>query len=147
MEDEYSVEGAVVGSEVHVSAAASYRKEANSPSLTLADEEYVAKRLERLAEAAGGDDYDTADAIAMELLLSYDVRINNEHGTWSIGQSDAGIATEAGTGQGSGSASDSTWNELEELTVPLLKERLRERGLKVGGRKSELIERLLAGPS
>ena len=32
--------------------------------------------------------------------------------------------------------------ELSSLTVPQLKEMLRERGLKVGGRKAELIERL-----
>ncbi len=32
---------------------------------------------------------------------------------------------------------------LEELTVPVLKERLRAKGLKVGGRKAELIDRLL----
>jgi superfamily II DNA/RNA helicase len=33
-------------------------------------------------------------------------------------------------------------NELEKLTVPQLKEELRQRGLKVSGRKEELIERL-----
>ena len=32
--------------------------------------------------------------------------------------------------------------EFETMTVPELKELLRERGLKVGGKKSELIERL-----
>jgi hypothetical protein len=35
--------------------------------------------------------------------------------------------------------------ELERMTVPLLKDELRAQGLKVGGRKSELIERLM-GP-
>ena len=34
-------------------------------------------------------------------------------------------------------------SELEALTVPVLKDRLREQGLKVGGRKNELVERLL----
>jgi len=33
--------------------------------------------------------------------------------------------------------------DLEQLTVPLLKDRLRTQGLKVSGRKSELIDRLL----
>ena len=34
-------------------------------------------------------------------------------------------------------------SDLEQLTVPVLKDRLREQGLKVGGRKNELVERLL----
>ena len=33
--------------------------------------------------------------------------------------------------------------DLEGLTVPVLKDRLREQGLKVGGKKAELVERLL----
>ncbi len=36
-------------------------------------------------------------------------------------------------------------SELESLTVPLLKERLRSKGLPVSGRKMELIERLING--
>lgn len=34
-------------------------------------------------------------------------------------------------------------SELEALTVPVLKDRLRAQGLKVGGKKNELVERLL----
>ena len=34
---------------------------------------------------------------------------------------------------------------MEKLTVPVLKERLREMGLPVSGRKAELVERILAG--
>ena len=34
-------------------------------------------------------------------------------------------------------------SDLEQLTVPVLKDRLRAQGLKVGGRKNELVERLL----
>ena len=34
-------------------------------------------------------------------------------------------------------------SELEALTVPVLKDRLRAQGLKVGGKKQELVERLL----
>ena len=36
--------------------------------------------------------------------------------------------------------------EYDKLTVPELKELLRERGLKVGGNKSELIARLQDNP-
>ena len=36
-------------------------------------------------------------------------------------------------------------DELSELTVPLLKQRLRDAGLPVAGRKAELIERLVNG--
>ena len=39
----------------------------------------------------------------------------------------------------------STKSELESLTVPLLKDKLREKGLPVSGRKMELIERLIGG--
>ena len=37
-----------------------------------------------------------------------------------------------------------TRSELEALTVPVLKDRLRSLSLKVGGKKGELVERLLA---
>lgn len=37
--------------------------------------------------------------------------------------------------------------ELENLTVPMLKEKLRERGLPVSGRKSQLLERLRSASS
>ena len=36
-----------------------------------------------------------------------------------------------------------TKEELEGLTVPQLKERLKDAGLTVGGKKAELVERLL----
>ena len=42
-----------------------------------------------------------------------------------------------------GDAVEENEEVLEELTVPSLKERLRAKGLKVGGRKAELIDRLL----
>lgn len=35
-------------------------------------------------------------------------------------------------------------DDLTKLTVPILKEMLKERGLKVSGKKAELVERLLA---
>ena len=38
-------------------------------------------------------------------------------------------------------------DEYETMTVPELKELLRQRGLKVGGKKSDLIDRLLDNPS
>lgn len=36
-----------------------------------------------------------------------------------------------------------TRNELESMTMPAIKEQLKERGLKVGGKKAELVDRLL----
>lgn len=44
---------------------------------------------------------------------------------------------------GSSASTSPTVGELSKKTVPVLKEMLRERGLKVGGTKSELVERLL----
>ena len=35
-------------------------------------------------------------------------------------------------------------DDLAKLTVPILKEMLKERGLKVSGKKAELVDRLLA---
>lgn len=48
------------------------------------------------------------------------------------------------TSKGSGAAKNIDSSLLEECTVPILKEMLRERGLKVSGKKAELIERLAA---
>jgi SAP domain len=42
-----------------------------------------------------------------------------------------------------GAAPATSAADLSQKTVPILKEMLRERGLKVGGNKSELVERLL----
>ena len=42
------------------------------------------------------------------------------------------------------SSNTMTEEELTQLTVPVLKEKLREAGLKVSGKKAELVERLLA---
>mmetsp|Transcript_14189 Transcript_14189/g.33989 ORF Transcript_14189/g.33989 Transcript_14189/m.33989 type:complete len:290 (-) Transcript_14189:135-1004(-) len=41
------------------------------------------------------------------------------------------------------SASSSSMGDLQKQTVPVLKDMLRERGLKVSGKKAELIERLM----
>ncbi|EKX31063.1 hypothetical protein GUITHDRAFT_156686 [Guillardia theta CCMP2712] len=42
---------------------------------------------------------------------------------------------------------DAGAEDLEQLTVEVLKQRCREQGLKVGGRKADLIQRLQGAPS
>ena len=53
----------------------------------------------------------------------------------TTGAADAGAPTKGGETRG----------ELEGLTVAKLKERLKGMGRKVGGRKAELVERILEG--
>ena len=54
------------------------------------------------------------------------------------------VPAKSGDGSGEGSLSA---DELQGLTVPLLKGRLKARGLRVGGLKAELVARLLDAPA
>lgn len=133
----------------------SYRKAHGSRPLPPEDEEYVTKRIKRLAEADKESDYDTSHAIRTELKTCYDVHFEDVLGVWSVGgnfYTDApeidctkDSVTQSPSGEHSHveSAVDDA-EVLGKLTVPLLKEKLRDAGLPVSGRKSELIERLVA---
>ena len=177
MEDEYGEEGGTFieetsstdGSEkvpMLVPVVDSYAKASGSDTskLSAEDEAYISQRLSRRVEAWNERDFDTANAIEVELAMGFNVGIDDELGQWSVGAA-AGAAEGSGSG-GSRSTVTSTENEkasvlgddatgtgtctcteerstLESLTIPVLKEKLRERGLKVSGKKGDLIDRLL----
>ena len=181
MEDEYGEEGGTFveetstdGSEkvpMLVPVVDSYAKASGSDTskLSAEDEAYISQRLSRRVEAWNERDFDTANAIEVELAMGFNVGIDDELGQWSVGAAAGAAAAGAAEGSGSGGSTrtvTSTENEkasvlgddatgtgtctcteerstLESLTIPVLKEKLRERGLKVSGKKGDLIDRLL----
>lgn len=170
MEDEYGEEGGTFVEETStggsqktpmlVPVVDSYAKASGSASSNLSaeDEAYISQRLNRRMEAWNERDFDTANAIEVELAMGFSVDIDDELGQWSVGAAAAECS-----GSGAGSTVTSTKNKkaivlgddatrsrssterstLESLTIPVLKEKLRERGLKVSGKKGDLIDRLL----
>ena len=144
----------------------SYAKASGSDTskLSAEDEAYISQRLKRRFEAWNEQDFDTANAIEVELAMGFDVGIDDELGQWSVGAAaGAGAAEGSESGGSRSTVVTSTENEkanvgddatgtctrteerstLESLTIPILKEKLRERGLKVSGKKGDLIDRLM----
>ena len=117
-------------------------------------------------------DYEAADQIRDELWEQYGVKVDDRTKEWRVedgGESiqaptpsdiedddfdiDAAISAELGDlldgdddDEEDSAAGGETLSQddLAKLTVPILKEMLKERGLKVSGKKAELIDRLLA---
>lgn len=124
----------------------SYSKQEGTPSLD--DEDYIISRLDRMLEAEKQGDYSTGDAIRAELRIGYNIEVDDKSGTWSIESSGLVEGSEVSDND----VNDSIKMEeivpdksnLEKLTVPMLKEKLKEAGLRVGGKKAELIERLMS---
>mmetsp|Transcript_11934 Transcript_11934/g.17946 ORF Transcript_11934/g.17946 Transcript_11934/m.17946 type:complete len:768 (-) Transcript_11934:44-2347(-) len=142
-------------------------------TLSEEDEAYVVSRLARCVEAEIQErDYDTGYAIRTELKTLYGVELDDEAGTWTVvGTGDSAAASEfmvVGDNEEEGITdssieeeeedddddgdddvvggevdSEASSEDLSKLTVPELKDRLRNAGLKVGGNKADLIERLL----
>lgn len=125
-------------------------------------ERLLAERMEARWEARYAD----ADAIRDELRDRYGVSIDDRYKEWSVEGSspspppggawdeeedeakEADAEMPAGaTAEVAAGASLLGEDELMALTVPALKERCREAGLRVGGRKAELVERLLEAQS
>ena len=86
------------------------------------------------ASMAKEEDVPTPDGIVIDDAIPDGIVIDDEEGP-ANNQHD-------GTNKVSGAASVSK-SDLESMTVPILKEKLREAGLPVSGRKMELIERLI----
>ena len=170
MEDEYGEEGGTFVEETTdgsqkipmlVPVADSYSKTSGPDSVSAEDEAYISQRLNRRVEAWNERDFDTSNAIEVELSLAFNVVIDDELGQWSVVGADAGAADGSGSGDGTCKSTvaastddertpargdDETGTErstLESLTIPVLKEKLRERGLRVSGKKGDLIDRLL----
>lgn len=127
--------------------AKSYKKAHNSLEVDKDEEEYIVQRITERIEATTDRDFDTASAIQTELLLCYNVTLRDELGLWSKGDDFSVVPSKENVDLMDSALSFSDIDDeksLKELTVPVLKEKLRERGLKVSGRKAELIERLLS---
>ena len=128
---------------------------------------YIESQINERAVAKLNKDYDTADAIRDELMETYSVFLDDRVNEWRIEGNLSDLATDFpgdqvvessvadakipptnvnGSDFAAPSESEPTNGEnvedLESLKVDELKDRLREAGLPVSGRKAELIERL-----
>lgn len=109
----------------HKFANRGYIKSASSISLSPEDEALVGEQLRERFEAKRNRDFDTADAIRDDLLLNFDVSINDKMKLWSVGgafeetggrtRSPRGVYTRRGGGN------------LTEETVEEIKNALMER--------------------
>lgn len=121
--------------------------------------ELVAKKLSERFQCKRDRDYDSADAIREDLRAIYGVVIDDRTKEWmvetieepqySFGLEDKNETTEdvdrdPGAVLGGAEEEEVTEDELFKLTIPLLKEKLRDAGLPVSGKKAELVARLLA---
>ena len=161
IEDEYSEEGGTFvesskdGSQkapmlVPVMDSYTYAGTLTTSDLKPEDEAYITERLNRRIEAWKERDYDTSNAIEAELSLGYRVVIDDELGQWTVDVDERTAlpvqpvpvppveADPHHDDEDSGARST-----LQSLTIPELKEKLREKGLKVSGKKGDLISRLL----
>lgn len=127
----------------------SYRKAHGSLPLPPEDEDYVARRMERIIQAERDKDYETSHAVRTELYMCYDVFIDDTLGLWSVGgdfrmnSHNMNNENDPTDGLVPDNVEDESRNKvLEKLTVLQLKQKLREAGLPVSGRKGDLIERL-----
>ena len=119
-----------------------YKKAEGTP--TLDEEEYVISRLQRMLQAEQDGDYSTGYAIRSELKMMYNVEIDDNTGYWFVSSDSGSNTLIANTDPTSNSEENEPSKEsLKKYTVSELKEKLRNAGLPVSGKKSELIERLM----
>ena len=150
--------------EWHV-VTAEYNEAPGSGSLDDSTREVIVGLVQKRALAKLAKNYDEADAIRDELTDTYAVQLDDRLKEWSVvgGQEMLNEAEEDDDDDGDWSTVDMELEDedyenddddegeegektseidLQSLTVPELKEKLREAGLPVSGRKAELIERL-----
>jgi SAP domain len=122
---------------------------------------YIQKRLKERVEYKRDRDYNAADEIRDELRSKYGVAIDDRTREWSV-EVDQYTVVDKNSSRGApqwrpqevveddDNVKDDMFEHtdsqeernLADLTVPELKEKLKEAGLPVSGRKAELIERL-----
>lgn len=126
--------------------------------------EHVANQLRERYQCKRDRDYESADAIREDLLATYGVIIDDRTREWRVEaieepQNTYGFEEDKNetmqnpdwdSEANSGSVEEThsiedglTEEELTKMTIPLLKEKLREAGLRVSGKKAELVARLL----
>ena len=134
------------------------------------DVEVVDAKLKERSACKRDREYEEADAIRDLLMDRFGVLVDDRNKEWSVlpgsvddfvgGDDDDETASAAAEGQEADEDDgdeDTNQEEVEEevedipteetlakLTIPLLKEKLREAGLPVSGKKAELVARLLA---
>lgn len=127
----------------------------------------IGKELGIRTVAKQNGDFDTADAIREDLMKKYGVIINDRFKEYAVEQRSEYEEWETANGndyeqdivakveeeeeeeedaseEEVASEGEVNEEELQTLTVPVLKEKLRSAGLPVSGKKAELIERLLS---
>lgn len=143
----------------------------SSPAVDEETKEAIGELVEKRAVAKQQKDYSTADSIRDLLMERYMVSIDDRVREWkqldSSGEGDnqdetrvehaTEVVVTKGTTESGGSndidvatlnpeavkTSRESLEELQQLTIPYLKERLRSMNLPVSGKKAELIQRLL----
>ena len=105
-------------------------------------------------------EYDTADAIRDRLRNEFGVSVDDRVREWVVDSQPAAapapvvddepfVVVDAPTEEPAAAAEEApaaqSEAELSALTVPALKDLCRAAGLKVGGKKAELVERILRG--
>ena len=130
-----------------------------SDKLNEEDIDYIQKRIKERSEHKKNRDYSAADDIRDELRSKYSVSIDDRAQEWVVevdqftvverpraprGYAFVEEEEEAGNDDDLFENSNDAQQEqnLADLTVPELKEKLKAAGLPVSGRKAELIERL-----
>jgi cysteinyl-tRNA synthetase len=139
-----------------------YVKSAFSEDLSSkADETYVQRKIDERMRAKRTRNYDLSDSIRNDLFRDFDITIHDKINEWSVG-GDFGEdnpwthvdqsfnitpmrqeTTSQVSSQEDLSSALLTRKDLAGLKVVELKERLRDVGAKVSGKKEELINRLL----
>jgi len=135
-------------------------------NLSARDVEVVDAKLKERSACKRDREYEEADAIRDLLMDRFGVLVDDRNKEWSVlpGSVDDFIDDETASAAAEGQEADEddgdedanqeeveeevedipTEETLAKLTIPLLKEKLREAGLPVSGKKAELVARLLA---
>ena len=142
------------------------------PDFIKESQDEIEKLIRERVQARGEKDFHRADAIRMDLFNTYGIKIDDRVKEWTIvsnekksdhnkiikdetifieNESDEKVKNEQNdeilndesSQQSSSDKHIFTQEELEVLTVPKLKDLLRDYSLPVSGRKAELIQRLL----
>jgi cysteinyl-tRNA synthetase len=137
---------------------ACYLISADSASVAEDIRQLIQQKIDDRAQAKLDREYDLADEIRDELMKDFNVSIDDQIKEWSIlsGLDKGGAAQVEEEDDTTKETSKAVSLEVEQddeatahedlsaLTVPELKEKLRDAGLPVSGKKSELVERLSA---
>jgi cysteinyl-tRNA synthetase len=147
---EFQVQVDDINREWHV-VTSEYVQARDSVEVEASVQEYISSQVAKRAVAKLNKEYDVADEIRDELETEYNVRIDDRVKVWSVQNAPSRQSDpESGDLENVTDIEESeplfeniSEEDLQALTVPELKERLKAAGKPVSGRKAELIERLV----